>query len=47
MFSYYLRKVTEYIRKVMLHPPILDDFGVELEVPLDIDIGIGAWGAHG
>lgn len=39
--------VCEYIRKVMLHPPILDDFGVELEVPLDIDIGIGAWGAHG
>ena len=39
--------VCEYIRKVMLHPPILDDFDVELEVPLDIDIGIGAWGAHG
>lgn len=38
--------VTEYIRKVMLHPPILDDFGVELEVPLDIDIGVGAWGTH-
>ena len=39
--------VCEYIRKVMLHPPILDDFGVTLEVPLDIDIGVGAWGAHG
>lgn len=38
--------VTEYIRKVMLHPPILDEFGVELEVPLDIDIGVGPWGTH-
>ena len=38
--------VVEYIRKVMLHPPILDDFGVTLEVPLDIDIGVGPWGTH-
>lgn len=38
--------VCDYIRKVMLHPPILDEFGVELEVPLDIDIGVGAWGTH-
>ena len=38
--------IVKHIREVMLHPPILDDFGVELEVPLDIDIGIGPWGTH-
>lgn len=34
------------IRKVMLHPHILDVFGVELKVPLDVDIGVGPWGTH-
>lgn len=38
--------ICEHIREVMLHPPILDEFGVTLEVPLDIDIGVGAWGTH-
>lgn len=38
--------VVDYIKKVMLHPPILDDFGVVLEVPLDVDIGVGPWGTH-
>lgn len=34
------------IRRIMLHPKVLDDFGVELLVPLDIDIGWGPWGTH-
>lgn len=34
------------IRRVMLHPKVLDDFGVELRVPLDVDIGWGPWGTH-
>lgn len=34
------------IKKIMLHPPIMDDFGVELSVPLDVDIGVGPWGTH-
>ena len=30
----------------MLHPKVLDDFGVKLRVPLDIDVGWGPWGTH-
>ncbi len=38
--------VDETIRRIMLHPRVLDDFGVELRVPLDVDIGWGPWGTH-
>lgn len=38
--------VVDEIRKIMLHPPVLDDFGVELKVALDVDIGVGPWGTH-
>lgn len=38
--------VDETIRRVMKHPKVLDDFGVELRVPLDVDIGWGPWGTH-
>lgn len=38
--------VDSVIRRAMLHPKVLDDFGVELRVPLDIDIGWGPWGTH-
>lgn len=34
------------IRRIMLHPKVLDDFDVSLRVPLDIDIGWGPWGTH-
>lgn len=34
------------IRRIMKHPKVLDDFGVELRVPLDVDIGWGPWGTH-
>ena len=38
--------VDETIRRIMKHPKVLDDFGVELHVPLDVDIGWGPWGTH-
>ena len=38
--------VDSVIRRVMLHPKVLDDFGVKLRVPLDIDVGWGPWGTH-
>lgn len=38
--------VDSTIRRIMLHPKVLDDFGVELRVPLDVDIGWGPWGTH-
>lgn len=38
--------VDETIRRVMKHPQVLDDFGVKLRVPLDVDIGWGPWGTH-
>ncbi len=34
------------IRRIMLHPAAMDEFGVKLKVPLDCDIGIGPWGTH-
>lgn len=34
------------IRRIMAHPPVLDNFGVTLRVPLDVDIGWGPWGTH-
>ena len=42
----YKEYVYETIRRIMLHPKVLDDFGVELRVPLDVDIGWGPWGTH-
>lgn len=36
----------ERIGNIMRHPALLDYFGVELKVPLDIDIGVGPWGTH-
>ena len=34
------------IRRIMAHPPVLDEFGATLKVPLDVDIGWGPWGTH-
>lgn len=36
----------EKIGNIMKHPALLDCFGVKLNVPLDIDIGVGPWGTH-
>ena len=29
----------------MAHPKLLDEFGVELSVPLEADVGVGPWGS--
>ena len=34
------------IRRIMIHPDLLDEFGVKLRCPLDCDIGVGPWGTH-
>lgn len=39
-------EVDAAIRRIMKHPKVLDDFGVTLRVPLDVDIGWGPWGTH-
>lgn len=36
----------EKIGTIMRHPSLLDYFGIQLKVPLDIDIGVGPWGTH-
>lgn len=36
----------EQIRRIMIHPALLDEFGVELRCPLDCDVGVGPWGTH-
>lgn len=38
--------IVPYIRKVMAHPQIMDEFGVTFKVPLDCDVGVGPWGTH-
>lgn len=38
--------IVDEIKSIMLHPPILDIFDVELKVGLDVDIGVGPWGTH-
>lgn len=38
--------VDSTIRRIMKHPKVLDDFGVTLRVPLDVDVGWGPWGTH-
>ena len=34
------------IRRIMIHPALLDEFGIVLRCPLDCDIGVGPWGTH-
>lgn len=36
----------EKIGNIMKHPTLLECFGITLNVPLDIDIGVGPWGTH-
>ena len=33
------------IKRIMAHPKLLDEFGVELSVPLEADVGVGPWGS--
>jgi DNA polymerase I-like protein with 3'-5' exonuclease and polymerase domains len=36
--------VTE-IKRIMSHPKVMDIFEIEFKVPIEADVGIGAWGA--
>ena len=36
----------EKVGAIMRHPSLLDTFNIHLNVPLDIDIGVGPWGTH-
>lgn len=38
--------IVSEIRRIMKHPALLDEFGIELRCPLDCDIGVGPWGTH-
>lgn len=38
--------IVDEIRRIMIHPHLLDVFGVELKCPLDVDVGVGKWGTH-
>lgn len=33
------------IKRIMAHPALMDEFGVELDVNLEADIGVGPWGS--
>lgn len=33
------------IKRIMAHPKLMDIFGVELEVDLEADVGVGPWGS--
>lgn len=40
----YEEDVVKEVSRIMSHPKILDDFGIELRVPIEADVGVGAWG---
>jgi DNA polymerase-1 len=33
------------IKKIMAHPEVMDIFGISFKVPIEADVGVGAWGA--
>ena len=38
--------IVSEIYRIMRHPKLLDEFGIELRCPLDCDVGVGPWGTH-
>lgn len=34
------------MKRIMAHPQILDEFGIEFSLPIECDIGVGPWGTH-
>lgn len=38
-----LREVTDDVLRIMSHPPLMDEFGIKLRVPLEADVKIGPW----
>lgn len=41
----YVGEATKEIKRIMSHPEALDIFEVEFKVPIEADVGVGAWGA--
>jgi DNA polymerase-1 len=41
----YLEDAIPEIRRIMMNPKGMKDFGVKLPIPLEVDVGVGAWGA--
>lgn len=37
--------IVDEIKRIMAHPRIMDEFGVELKVALKADVGVGPWGS--
>ena len=37
--------IVDEIKAIMAHPRILEDFGIELKVGLEADVGVGPWGS--
>lgn len=37
--------IVDEIKRIMAHPKLMDDFGVELSVQLEADVGVGPWGS--
>lgn len=40
-----LKDAQKEIKKIMSHPEALDIFGVEFKLPIEADVGVGAWGS--
>lgn len=41
----YAEDAAKEIKRIMAHPDIMDIFGISFKVPIEADIGIGAWGS--
>lgn len=39
-----LRQVVKDVLRIMQHPPLMDEFDVELRVPLEAEVKVGPWG---
>lgn len=37
--------IVDEIKRIMAHPRIMEDFGIELDVSLEADVGVGPWGS--
>lgn len=41
----HLKEIAERTLSVMRHPKLLDDFDIQLQIPIDAEVSIGPWGA--
>ena len=40
----YVEQASKEIREIMIRPEVLEHFDIQLKVPLDVEISVGAWG---